>query len=123
MIFITGGRERYRIITKYYYRGADGAMLVYDITNKTSFKNMKWWLNEVRQHADRDIVILVVGNKSGINQHCSRYFFFLFLVYLSFCLKQRFESYERSYNGESTKILRREWTFVRGNFRQRQHWC
>jgi Ras-related protein Rab-11A len=73
------GQERYRAITSAYYRSAVGAMLVYDITNKTSFENIERWLNELRQHADSNIIVILVGNKSGINQQRSRYFFVLFL--------------------------------------------
>lgn len=49
-----------------YYRGAVGALLVYDITKKQTFDNAERWLNELREHADQEIVILLVGNKSDL---------------------------------------------------------
>lgn len=49
-----------------YYRGAVGAMLVYDITKKGTFDNAERWLQELREHADNDIVILLVGNKCDL---------------------------------------------------------
>ncbi|KAG9132376.1 hypothetical protein Leryth_022425 [Lithospermum erythrorhizon] len=51
-----------------YYRGALGAILVYDITRKTTFENLKKWLRELREFAASDIVIVLVGNKSDLNQ-------------------------------------------------------
>lgn len=65
-IWDTAGQERYRAITSAYYRGAVGALLVYDITKKQTFDNTERWLGELREHADDDIVILLVGNKSDL---------------------------------------------------------
>jgi len=65
-IWDTAGQERYRAITSAYYRGAVGALLVYDITKKSTFENAERWLSELREHADNDIVILLVGNKSDM---------------------------------------------------------
>ena len=67
-IWDTAGQERYRAITSAYYRGAVGALLVYDITNHKSFENCERWLNELREHADAKIVIMLVGNKSDLKQ-------------------------------------------------------
>ena len=60
------GQERYRAITSAYYRGAVGALLVYDITKPQTFVNSERWLKELREHADDDIVIMLVGNKSDL---------------------------------------------------------
>lgn len=49
-----------------YYRGAVGALLVYDIAKYSTFKNVERWLNELRENADRNIVIMLVGNKSDL---------------------------------------------------------
>lgn len=49
-----------------YYRGAVGALLVYDISNEQSFRNVERWLKELRDHADNKIVIMLVGNKSDL---------------------------------------------------------
>jgi Ras-related protein Rab-11A len=65
-IWDTAGQERYRAITSAYYRGAVGALLVYDITKKQSFDNAHRWLRELRDHADSSIVIMMVGNKSDL---------------------------------------------------------
>lgn len=58
--------NRYRAVTSAYYRGAVGAMLVYDITKRQSFDHMARWLDELRGHADRNIVIMLIGNKSDL---------------------------------------------------------
>lgn len=65
-IWDTAGQERYRAITSAYYRGAVGALLVYDITKKQSFDNVVRWLRELRGHADANIVLMLVGNKSDL---------------------------------------------------------
>jgi small GTP-binding protein len=65
-IWDTAGQERYRAIVSAYYRGAVGVLLVYDITKKQTFENVSRWLNELREHADEDIVILLVGNKCDL---------------------------------------------------------
>jgi len=62
-IWDTAGQERYRAITSAYYRGAVGALLVYDITRRDSFEHVSQWLTEARQNADPDLVITLVGNK------------------------------------------------------------
>ncbi|CAA2969648.1 ras-related protein Rab11C-like [Olea europaea var. sylvestris] len=66
-IWDTAGQERYRAITSAYYRGAVGALLVYDITKRQTFDNIQRWLRELRQHADSNIVIMMAGNKSDLN--------------------------------------------------------
>lgn len=65
-IWDTAGQERYRAITSAYYRGAVGALLVYDITKAATFENVERWLKELRDHADSNIVIMLVGNKSDL---------------------------------------------------------
>jgi len=57
---------RYRAVTSAYYRGAVGAMLVYDITKRPSFDHIPRWLEELRNHADKNIVIILIGNKSDL---------------------------------------------------------
>uniref|UniRef100_A0A0D3ECN5 Uncharacterized protein n=1 Tax=Brassica oleracea var. oleracea TaxID=109376 RepID=A0A0D3ECN5_BRAOL len=66
-IWDTAGQERYRAITSAYYRGAVGALLVYDITKRQTFDNALRWLRELRDHADSNIVIMMAGNKSDLN--------------------------------------------------------
>ncbi|OEL37140.1 Ras-related protein RABA2a [Dichanthelium oligosanthes] len=65
-IWDTAGQERYRAITSAYYRGAVGALLVYDVTKGTTFENVKRWLNELRGHADANTVIMLIGNKTDL---------------------------------------------------------
>ncbi|KAK9059578.1 hypothetical protein SSX86_020282 [Deinandra increscens subsp. villosa] len=66
-IWDTAGQERYRAITSAYYRGAVGALLVYDITKRPTFDNVQRWLRELRANADSNIVVLMAGNKSDLN--------------------------------------------------------
>ncbi|KAL4571100.1 hypothetical protein LXL04_017851 [Taraxacum kok-saghyz] len=66
-IWDTAGQERYRAITSAYYRGAVGALLVYDITKKPTFDNVQRWLTELRNHADANIVVMMAGNKSDLD--------------------------------------------------------
>ncbi|KAH0678659.1 hypothetical protein KY284_019744 [Solanum tuberosum] len=56
----------YRAVTSAYYRGAVGAMLVYDITKRQTFDHIPRWLEELRAHADRNIVIILIGNKTDL---------------------------------------------------------
>ncbi len=65
-IWDTAGQERYRAITSAYYRGAVGALLVYDITNRKTFESVERWLKELREHADSKIVVMLVGNKCDL---------------------------------------------------------
>lgn len=65
-IWDTAGQERYRAITSAYYRGAVGALLVYDIAKHLTYENIERWLKELRDHADQNIVIMLVGNKSDL---------------------------------------------------------
>lgn len=62
-IWDTAGQERYRAVTSAYYRGALGAMLLYDITKRPTFDHVVRWVEELRAHADNSIVIMLIGNK------------------------------------------------------------
>lgn len=62
-IWDTAGHERYRAITAAYYRGAVGALLVYDITKQSSFEAVDKWRQELSDHADPNIVLALIGNK------------------------------------------------------------
>ncbi|KAL3720027.1 hypothetical protein ACJRO7_004940 [Eucalyptus globulus] len=73
-IWDTAGQERSRAITSQYYRGAVGALLVYDITKRQTFDNIERWLRQLRELAGSDIelagsdiVIMLAGNKSDLN--------------------------------------------------------
>jgi len=67
-IWDTAGQERYRAITSAYYRGAVGALVVYDITKDTSFKNVEKWLAELKENATADITMMLVANKTDLAQ-------------------------------------------------------
>ena len=62
-IWDTAGQERFRTITSSYYRGAHGIIVVYDITDADSFDNVRHWLKEIGRYANKNVDILVVGNK------------------------------------------------------------
>ncbi len=63
-IWDTAGQERYRTITNAYYKGADGIIIVFDLTNKESFLNVGSWLKEVEKHSGEDVTVSVLANKS-----------------------------------------------------------
>ena len=60
------GAEKYKTITSSYYRGADGFIIVYDVTNQESFSNVKTWLKEIDQYGGTNISKLLVGNKCDL---------------------------------------------------------
>ncbi|MBA0692879.1 hypothetical protein Goari_010405, partial [Gossypium aridum] len=60
------GVKGYRAITSAYYRGAVGALLVYDVTRRVTFENVQRWLKELRDHTDSSIVIMLIGNKADL---------------------------------------------------------
>ena len=60
-IWDTAGQERFRTITSAYYRGANGVILVYDITNGETFSHVQDWLDEVHKAAGESVTKLVVG--------------------------------------------------------------
>lgn len=62
----TAGQERYQSITAAYYKGAKGAMIVYDITRTSTFDSVDRWYKEIKSHADKNIAMLLVGNKSDL---------------------------------------------------------
>jgi len=67
-IWDTAGQERFRSVTRSYYRGAAGALLVYDSTSRESFNTLSNWLNDARKMASPQIVILLVGNKKDLEE-------------------------------------------------------
>ena len=68
-IWDTAGQERYRAITSAYYRGAVGALLVYDIAKHLTYENVERWLRELRDHADTNIVVMLVISET-VNAGC-----------------------------------------------------
>ena len=65
-IWDTAGQERFRTISSTYYRGAHGIIVVYDVTNRTSFDNVQRWLTEIDKYARENVNKLLVGNKADI---------------------------------------------------------
>ena len=65
-IWDTAGQERYRSITSAYYKGAKGALIVYDITRKNTFDNIDKWITDLKLNGDKDICIIILGNKSDL---------------------------------------------------------
>lgn len=63
-IWDTAGQERFRTITSAYYRGADGIIMVYDVTSQESFGHVNDWLSEVNRYASEGTSKLLIGNKS-----------------------------------------------------------
>lgn len=68
-IWDTAGQERFRAITSAHYRKSIGALIVYDITQLCSFESVQKWIDEVKEHAEPDIVIMLVGNKLDLCEH------------------------------------------------------
>merc|ERR1712100_913511 len=62
-IWDTAGQERFRTITQAYYRGAMGTLLVYDVTDDKSFNNIRTWMRNIEQHANEQVVKILLGNK------------------------------------------------------------
>ena len=65
-IWDTAGQERYKAITSAYYKGAKGAFVVYDITRKQSFESVDRWINDLRAAADKNLTIIIIGNKCDL---------------------------------------------------------
>jgi len=66
-IWDTAGQESFRSITRSYYRGAAGALLVYDVTRRETFAHLASWLEDARQHANPQMTIMLIGNKSDLS--------------------------------------------------------
>ena len=67
-IWDTAGMERYRSITSAYYRGAMGVLIVYDISNRSSFMNVDRWINDFNAKGENETVLLLIGNKSDLKE-------------------------------------------------------
>ena len=62
-IWDTAGQDRFRSVTKTYYKGADGILLIYDVTNIQTYENVKNWISQIKQESSPHIVIYIIGNK------------------------------------------------------------
>lgn len=60
------GQERFRAISSGFFRGSVGALLVYDITKRSSFESVERWLSDLNSHVDKKVVVMLVGNKCDL---------------------------------------------------------
>ena len=67
-IWDTAGQERFKNIIVSYYRGAHGILLVYDVTDKDSFKNLTNWLIEIEKNSSKNVLKILIGNKSDLEE-------------------------------------------------------
>ncbi len=67
-IWDTAGQEKYKSVSTIYYKGAKGALLVYDISRKETFNNLNRWINEIKNNSDENINILLIGNKCDLEE-------------------------------------------------------
>jgi len=65
-IWDTAGQEKYRALAPMYYRGAQAAIIVYDITKEDSFKTLRSWVHELQRHGAPNIVLAIAGNKADL---------------------------------------------------------
>lgn len=67
-IWDTAGQERFRTITTSYFRGAQGILLVYDVTDRGSFENIQNWVGQIQNHAENFISKVLIGNKCDVDE-------------------------------------------------------
>ena len=69
-IWDTAGQEKYKSLTKFFYKDAQVCILVYDITLKQSFDNLKdYWVAQIKENADKNLILGVAGNKSDLYEN------------------------------------------------------
>ena len=67
-IWDTAGQDRFRSITKNYYKGSHGIILIYDITNRRTFENVQKWISQIREETSQNVVIYLIGNKIDMKE-------------------------------------------------------
>ena len=67
-IWDTAGQDRFRAITKNYYKGANGIIIIYDVTNPQTYENVKIWITQIREEANPNVVIYLAGNKIDVDE-------------------------------------------------------
>ena len=67
-IWDTAGQDRFRAITKNYYKGSHGIILIYDVTNVQTFENVKQWVSQIREEASANVIIYIAGNKIDMEE-------------------------------------------------------
>ena len=78
---LQAGQEKFRSVTRSYYRGACGCLLVYDITRRETFEHVTSWLEDCRKYANKDITITVIGNKVDLEDQVCDISFSIFLQF------------------------------------------
>lgn len=68
-IWDTTGEEKYRSLTRQYYRNSNGIILIFDLTNYDSFNSLPSWLSDIKKYGSKDYDIILVGNKSDLDLH------------------------------------------------------
>ena len=68
-IWDTAGQDRFRSITKNYYKGAHGIILLYDVTSRKTFENVKNWVAQIKEEVSDKVTIILVGNKIDDKQN------------------------------------------------------
>ncbi|KAJ1427842.1 rab-type small G protein, partial [Ochromonadaceae sp. CCMP2298] len=66
-IWDTAGQERFRSISVSFFRGAHGILLVYDVTDKSSFRSVRDWMKQIKENCDDDVLVVLVGNKCDLD--------------------------------------------------------
>ena len=59
----TAGQDKYRTIAKNYFKGSHGILLLYDVTSQTSFDNIRGWITDIKDEADENVIVFLLGNK------------------------------------------------------------
>ena len=67
-IWDTAGQDKYRSITRNYYKGAHGIILIYDVTNLQTYENVKNWIMSIREETTTNVVIYLAGNKIDVDE-------------------------------------------------------
>lgn len=71
-VWDTAGQERFRSLTKNYFKNADGVIVVYDVSNRNSFNNIKTWISSINENkSEDDIKVIIVGNKIDLQREVS----------------------------------------------------
>lgn len=65
----TSGQERFNSITRTFYKNIYGVLLFFDLNNKKSFNNLKYWLNQIKEHVNEKVKIVLIGNKSDLTKN------------------------------------------------------
>jgi small GTP-binding protein len=67
-VWDTAGQEQYKSLTRNFYRNSDGVIIVYDVTNKSSFEKVQEWVQSINDNTERNIKMVLVGNKIDLQR-------------------------------------------------------